>query len=84
MAFVRVFAPQSESQLVVAISLLEAHGIPVFVQNRHFGSLFPGLQSNAFFKQSVMVPEERAAEATELLASLESDDSQTADVPNND
>jgi hypothetical protein len=49
-------------------SLLEAYGIPVFVHGRHFGSLLPGLQIGQHNTQGVMVPEERAADALELLA----------------
>jgi hypothetical protein len=68
MALVRVFSPQTESEVAVVTALLEAHEIPVFVHNRNFGSLLPGLQINAYNSQSVMVPEERAADAVELLA----------------
>jgi Putative prokaryotic signal transducing protein len=68
MPFIRVFTPQSQSELAVVTSLLEAHGIPVFVQNRHFGSLLPGLPIKALNAQCVMVPEERVPEAVELLA----------------
>jgi len=68
MALVRVLSPQSESELAVARSLLEAHEIPVFVHGRHLGSLLPGLQIGNHSTQSLMVPEERAADALELLA----------------
>jgi len=68
MAFVRVLSPQSEPELAVVTSLLEAHGIPVFVHGRHFGSLLPGLHIGDYNSQSIMVPEERVSEALELLA----------------
>jgi hypothetical protein len=68
MALVRVFSPQTESEVAVIAALLEAHEIPVFVHNRNFGSLLPGLQINAYNSQSIMVPEERVADAVELLA----------------
>jgi putative signal transducing protein len=68
MALVRVFSPQSEPELAVVRSLLEAHGIAVFVHGRHLGSLLPGLQINAYNSQSVMVPEDRVGDALELLA----------------
>jgi hypothetical protein len=70
MAFVQVFSPQSESEAIVVRSLLEAHDIPVFVHGRHFGSLLPGLQIGNASMQSIMVPEERARDALELLASF--------------
>ena len=68
MALVRVFSPQTESEVAVVTALLEAHEIPAFVHNRNLGSLLPGPQINAYNNQSVMVPEERAADAIELLA----------------
>ena len=68
MTFDRVLAPQSEPELAVVKSLLEAHGIPVFVHGRHFGSLLPGLQIGHHNAQSIMVPEERVSDALELLA----------------
>jgi hypothetical protein len=68
MALVRVFTPQTESEVAVVKALLDAHEIPAFVHNRNFGSLLPGLQINAYNSQSVMVPEERVADALELLA----------------
>ena len=73
MALVRVLSPQSEPELAVVRSLLEAHDIPVFVHGRHFGSLLPGMQIGNYNTQSIMVPEERAADALELLAAFRSD-----------
>lgn len=70
MALVRVFSPQSESEVLVARALLEGHEIPVFVHSRGIGSILPGLQINAYNTQSIMVPEECAADALELLARL--------------
>jgi hypothetical protein len=70
MALVRVFSPQSESELLVAASLLEAHEIPAFIHNRGIGSLLPGVQINAYNTQSILVPEENVPDAVELLAQL--------------
>ena len=78
MAFVAVFAPRSESEVIVVRSLLEAHDIPVFVHGRNFGSLLPGIQIGSANMQSIMVPEERVADALELLASFQRDDSQSS------
>lgn len=72
MALVHVFSPQSEPELAVVTSLLEAHDIPVFVHGRHLGSLLPGMQFGSYIIQRVMVPEERAADAAELLAAFRS------------
>ena len=76
MAFVQVFSPRSESEVIVVRSLLEAYDIPVFVHGRHFGSLLPGLQVGSANMQSIMVPEEHAKDALELLASFRRDDPQ--------
>ena len=81
MALVRVLSPQSEPELAVVRSLLEAHDIPVFVHGRHLGSLLPGLQIGNYNTQSIMVPEERAADALELLAEFRRDDSGHAPPP---
>ena len=70
MALVRVFSPQSESEVLVAASLLEAHDIPAFIHNRGIGSLLPGVQINAYNTQSILVPEENVPDAVELLAPL--------------
>jgi hypothetical protein len=70
MALVRVFSPQSESEVLVAASLLEAHGIPAFIHNRGIGSILPGVQINAYNTQSIMVAQEHVTDAVELVAHL--------------
>jgi hypothetical protein len=70
-ALVRIFSPQSESEVLVVTALLEAHAIPAFVHGRGIGSVLPGIQINGYNTQSIMVPEECVAEAAELLAQLE-------------
>jgi hypothetical protein len=77
MALVRVLSPQSESEIAVVTSLLEAHDIPVFIHGRHLGSLLPGLQIGGYNTQSIMVPEERMSDALELLAEFRRNDSST-------
>ncbi|HWN07199.1 MAG TPA: DUF2007 domain-containing protein [Steroidobacteraceae bacterium] len=81
MALVRVLSPQSESEIVVVTSLLEAHDIPVFIHGRHLGSLLPGLQIGNYNTQSIMVPEERAADALELLSDFRQIDAGTTPAP---
>jgi hypothetical protein len=78
MALVRVLSPQSESEIAVVTSLLEAHDIPVFIHGRHFGSLLPGIQIGSYNTQSIMVPEERVTDAMELLAEFRRNDSSAA------
>lgn len=84
MAFVQVFSPKSESEVLVVKSLLEAHDIPVFVHGRHFGSLLPGLQIGTATMQNIMVPEEHVADAMELLASFQGDDLRTSNREDHD
>lgn len=81
MALVRVLSPQSESEIAVVTSLLEAHDIPVFIHGRHLGSLLPGLQIGNYNTQSIMVPEERAADALELLTEFRRNDSSATAPP---
>ena len=50
------------------VSILEANGIPHFVQNRGFGGLYPGMQVHLLNGQRVMVRTDCAGEASDLLA----------------
>lgn len=68
MPLVRVFTPQTLSEATVVVALLEAHEIPVLRHNGLLAGLLPGVQVNAYNTQSIMVPEEHAADALELLA----------------
>jgi len=77
MTLVRVLSPESEPELAVVRSLLEAHDIPVFVHGRHFGSILPGLQIGNHNTQCVMVPEEFAPDALELLSEFKRSDRTT-------
>lgn len=46
---------------------LEAAGIPHLVLGQHFGSLYPGVQLPWYNERTVLVPEERLAEAQALI-----------------
>ena len=72
MAFVRILSPDSEPELLAVVALLEAHEIPCFVHNAGFGALYPGPQIPAYNTRAVMVPEEQASEALELLRDFQS------------
>ena len=50
---VKLIEPLDQGELAFVKSLLDANGIRYFVQNEHFGSLYPGLPSVA----SVVVDE---------------------------
>jgi hypothetical protein len=68
---VRVASPETESQVALIVSALNAAGIPHFIQGGGLGAVMPGLQINALNSRSVMVPAEDAADAVELLRELD-------------
>jgi len=68
MEFVPVAIPQSESELSVMVSILQAYDIPHFILNRGFGGLYPGMKVHLINGQHVMVPADRASDAKDLLA----------------
>ena len=63
---VKLIEPLDQGELAFVKSLLDANGIRYFVQNEHFGSLYPGLPSVA----SVMVDEADAKRAGKLIRRL--------------
>lgn len=71
MEFVPVASPQTESELSVMVSALEANGIPHFVLNRGFGGLYPGMKVHLYNDQRIMIPLNRVTEAKELLRVFE-------------
>jgi hypothetical protein len=68
--FSRIAKPQTESELAVMVSVLEAHGISHFVHNRGFGGLYPGMQMDLYNERRLMVAESHIEEAVELLSML--------------
>jgi len=68
MEFLPVATPQTESELAVMVSLLDAHGIQHYVHNQGFGGLYPGMQMDLYNARRLMVPADHAAEALDLLA----------------
>ena len=64
---VPVFRPQDETELALAVSALEAHGIPYFVHNNGFGGLYPGMQVSLYNVRTVMVPASAWAQARDVL-----------------
>ncbi len=70
MGLVKVLSPDGEAELLAVVAMLEAHDIPCFVQNAGFGSLYPGPQIGAFNARAIMVPEEKATEALELIGNF--------------
>lgn len=65
---IKLFSPENEVQLALAKSLLEAEGIPFFVHNDHFGSLYVGIQIEFLNRKTIMVDEAYEARAREVMA----------------
>jgi putative signal transducing protein len=69
MGMVKLIEPYDEGELALIKSLLEGNDIPYFVQNEHFGSLYPGL-ALPFNARVVMVDESDLGRAETLLGEL--------------
>jgi len=74
---VKVLSPDTEPELLAVVAMLEAHEIPCFVQNAGLGSLFPGPPIGAFNRRAIMVAEEKAREALELIGDFKAEPSAT-------
>jgi len=68
MRLIGVHTPQSESEAIVIVGMLEAHEIPVFVHGKHISSLIPGPMINGYNTQTITVPEAYVEDALELLS----------------
>jgi 8-oxo-dGTP diphosphatase len=79
MALVRIFTPRTASEAAVVVAMLEAHEIPALLHNGYLASVLPGVQIGAYNAGSVMVPEERAEDALELVANFRVAPSPVAD-----
>ena len=76
MTLVRLISPESDPEILAIVAMLEAHDIPCFVRGGGFGGLYPGVQINAFNTRDVMVAEEYAATALELVRDFQSQPSE--------
>ena len=66
----RLYIPTDESELVFLKSFLDAEGLPYFVLNDNFGSMYLGVYMNNFNAKTIMVPEEFYEDAKELILSV--------------
>ena len=64
---VSVYRPHTLIELAMARSLLAAHGIPYFVHNGEYASLYPGIQMRLLNVPTIMVPPSAEEFAKELL-----------------
>lgn len=64
---VELYSPESEIELVLLQSVLDAAGIDYFVKNKTFGGLTPGPQIALCNRRTFLVPEDQLAEAREVV-----------------
>ncbi len=81
MGLVAVAWPVLESDVAMATSLLEAEGIPYFVQGSGIASVLPGVQIGGYNTRILRVPEEHAERAREVLALLDAHDAADGEPP---
>ena len=70
MTLVRVAVPESEPDVAIISSALQAADIPHYVHGAGMGGILPGLQITGYNTRSVLVPEASADFAHEIIASL--------------
>ena len=63
---IKLCSPANEAELCLIRGLLDAEGIPYFVQNDHFGSLWAGPWID-FNAKTVFVPEVYSDQASRLV-----------------
>lgn len=73
MNFEKLLECHDEGELAVIKSLLDGNNIQYYVQNEHFGSLYPG-SSLPFNMRVIMVPESELERAQILLSHLNETD----------
>ena len=65
-----VYSPRSESEAAVIASLMQAYGISFFMRGGAFSSMYPGPISNSLNAQMLMVEDDQAELAKELVRSF--------------
>jgi hypothetical protein len=69
----RLYTPSDESELVFLKSMFEASGMPYYIQNENFGSLYTGSYMSSLNAKTIMVPEDIYDDAKELILSVKGD-----------
>lgn len=62
-----IYAPKTESEAAVIESMMQAYGIRYFMQGGAFSSMYPGPVNNSLNAQMLMVDDEQAELARQLL-----------------
>ncbi len=63
-----IYSPKNESEAAVIVALMQAYGIRFLMQGGAFSTLYPGSFSNSLNEQTLMVDEQDATLARDLLA----------------
>jgi len=69
----RLYTPSDESELVFLKSMFEASGMPYYVQNEHFGSMYSGAYMSSLNAKTIMVPDDIYEDAKDLILSVRED-----------
>ncbi|MGH7848942.1 MAG: DUF2007 domain-containing protein [Thermodesulfobacteriota bacterium] len=69
----RLYTPSDESELVFLKSMFEASGMPYYVQNEHFGSMYVGSYMSSLNAKTIMVPDDIFDDAKDLILSVKGD-----------
>lgn len=67
---VPLLTPESDTDALTTVALLEAYGIPVHVRGGGFSALYPGSQPGSFNTKTILVPAELLDEARQLLKAV--------------
>ncbi|MEO6986047.1 MAG: hypothetical protein ABI155_11955 [Paralcaligenes sp.] len=67
---VPIYTPKSESEALVITSLMRAYGVVFFMRGGAFSSMYPGPISNSLNEQTLMVDDDQAELARELIQSF--------------
>lgn len=62
-----VYSPRSGSEATVIASLMQAYGIDFFMRGAAFSTMYPGPVSNSLNAQTLMVEDDQAELARELI-----------------
>jgi hypothetical protein len=80
MSLVRVYAAETDAELAVALSLLDAYGIPYVSANATSSFNPQNIAIPPVKDRSILVPESAATDAIELLKTLRSTGNAVQDV----
>lgn len=76
-----IYTSRSEAELIVVRSVLDAEGIPYFVRNETFGSIVVGPRIDKYNTKSIVVSDESADRALELVAQFDAAGAPESCVP---